>query len=245
MIGTILVSLFVLLFVRTQGFVSGREISPDNFLMRDFQFYEIPIVHLQITPIRRTASTPKTAIYLRQKKLIVDPVPATDRWDLVRISRGFSGSTPRDGQLLVDQLSLEHQGNEYWRQWSIDRPGQAKVFWPVIQRLADRELYLLMPPLFELAQRKQTAAELGSKIDQMLVIQYRDLILDMRSAKRDELATGLLDEALKDFPNAKELKALSRPDAEGAPEASQPSESSLPTKASLPPKSNLSELGAK
>tara|TARA_R110002073_G_scaffold336224_2_gene531064 strand:+ start:12287 stop:13006 length:720 start_codon:yes stop_codon:yes gene_type:complete len=238
-IGTIFVSLFVLLFVRTQGFVSGREISPDTFVMRDFQFYEIPLVHLQITPIRRTASTPKTAIYLRQKKLVVDPSTPTGRWDLVRIARGFTGATPMDGQLLVDQLSLEHQGNEYWRQWSIDHPGHAKVFWPVIQRLANRELYLLMPPLFELAQRQQTAAELGAKIDQMLVTQYRDLILDMRSAKRDELATGLLEEALKDFPDAEELKVLSRPNAAGAPNAVGAPEASQPAKPSP------SELGAK
>ncbi|EMI19270.1 hypothetical protein RMSM_03806 [Rhodopirellula maiorica SM1] len=233
MIGTILVSLFVLLFVRTQGFVSGREISPDTFVMRDFQFYEIPIVHLQITPIRRTASTPKTATYLRQKKLIGNPSSPSSRWDLVNISRGFTGGTPLDGQLLVDHLSLEHQGNAYWRQWSIDHPGQAKVFWPVIQRLANRELYLLMPPLFELAQRQQTAAELSAEIDQLLVIQYRDLILDMRSAKRDELANGLLNEALSDFPESDELKALSQPDA------------TADAQANLPAVASLSELSAK
>ncbi|WP_345684392.1 hypothetical protein [Novipirellula caenicola] len=233
MIGTILVSLFVLLFVRTQGYVSGREISPDTFVMRDFQFYEIPMVHLQITPIRRTASTPKTAIYLRQKKLIVDPSTSSGRWDLVRITRGFTGATPMDGQLLVDQLSLEHQGNEYWRQWSIDHPAHAKVFWPVIQRLADRELYLLMPPLFELAQRKQTAAELTTQINQLLVLQYRDLILDMRSADRSELAAGLLKEALMDFPESNELKALSQPDV------------AADNQASLPAVASVSELSAK
>ena len=35
---------------------------------------------------------------------------------------------------------LETGGEEYWRKWSVDHPAKAQTFWPVIQKLALREL---------------------------------------------------------------------------------------------------------
>ena len=43
-----------------QGNISGTEFSPTHFQQRDFGFYEIPLIHLQISPIKRSASTPST-----------------------------------------------------------------------------------------------------------------------------------------------------------------------------------------
>ncbi|TWT82403.1 hypothetical protein CA13_38660 [Planctomycetes bacterium CA13] len=208
-----MVSLFLFLFVRVQGSVTGREFSPDTFSVREFHFYEIPLLNLQITPIKRTSVTPNTATYLRQKSLIQAPKKPTDTWHLVYLSRGFTGRTPADSELLLLQLNLDHNGNAYWRQWSIDHPQHAPFFWSVIQRLAKREMYLLMPPLFELAQLEQSTEAMTEKINQSLSSQYVDLIKDMRAADRTVLADGLLKEALKDFPNDADLRKLA-----GSPE---------------------------
>ena len=194
--------------IRVQGYVSGREFSPVTFSMRDFQFYEIPILGLQITPIKRTGTTAKTATYLRQKSLITVPTPPDDVWHLVFLSRGFTGSTPADAQLLIDHLGLQYSGNDYWRTWSDKHPKHAKIFWPIIQKLASRELYILMPPLFELAQREQSANEFSQNLNQMRREQYHGLIRDMRSAGRNALADELLVEALGDFPNDQSLLDL-------------------------------------
>jgi hypothetical protein len=110
--------------------------------------------------------------------------------------------------LLVDQLNLESGPNEYWRQRSIDHPKRAKVLWPVIQKLADRELYILMPALFEIAQIEQTPEQLAENIDNQLRSQYHGLVQDMQAADRGELAQQLLTEASKDYPEDVELKKL-------------------------------------
>jgi len=207
--------IFVLfIIIRIQGSVAGYEFSPTHFQQRKFSFYEIPVIHLQITPIKRTGSTPKTATYLRQKSLITPHTGPPKTWHIVSISRGWTGSTPADANLLVDQLNLQSGPNEYWRQWSIDHPKRAKVLWPVIQKLAQRELYILMPRLFELAQIEQTPEQLGENIDNQLRSQYRGLIEDMQAADRGELAQQLLAEASNDYPDDAELKNLRLPPSE-------------------------------
>lgn len=194
--------------IKTQGFVSGHEFSPTHFQLREFSFYEIPLIHVQITPIKRAGSTPTTATYVRQNALIRPQTGAPTSWHLVSISRGLTGSTAADANLLIDQMHLQTGGDEFWRKWSIDHPKRAKVLWPVIQKLAERELYILMPQLFELAQIDQTPQQLQLNIDKLLRRQYRSLIQDMQAANRSELAQQLLTEASKDYPQDAELKNL-------------------------------------
>lgn len=206
-------SIFVLTFalfivIRTQGFVSGQEFSPTHFQLREFSFYEIPLLHIQITPIKRAGATPRTAIYVRQNALIRPGTGAPNIWHLVSISRGLTGSTPADANLLMDQLNLQTAGDEFWRKWSIDHPKHAKILWPVIQKLAERELYILMPQVFELAQIDQSGQRLQLNIDRLLRDQYRSLISDMQAADRSELAQQLLAEAKKDYPQDAELQNL-------------------------------------
>ncbi len=223
-LSAVIVSILIFFLVRTQGFVKGREFSPDTFAMRDFQFYEIPLIHLQVTPIRRASSTTDTAIFLRQKSLIQGPANPSNppdglnpAWHLVYLSRGITGSTPADAMLLTDVLELHQSSTGYWQKWSTDHGPEAKEFWPIIQRLAQRELYLLMPPLFELAQQmatetkrtnEQETSVFSTSIEMRLASLYHDLILDMRDARRTELADGLLAEALLDFPNDPKLREL-------------------------------------
>jgi hypothetical protein len=204
------VSLILVLFllIRIQGQVRGSEFSPTHFQQRRFQFYEIPLLHLQITPIRRRATTPATARYLRQKSLIPRPTGPPEPWHLVSLSRGLSNATPADAKLLADQLDLRSGPDHYWRKWSIDHPQHARVLWPVIQKLAIRELYILMPSLLELAQRKQSPGQLQTAIDQRLKRNYRSLVRDMQAADRGQLARQLLAEARQDFPDDPELARL-------------------------------------
>ncbi len=187
--------------IRTQGFVSGSEFSPTHFQLRDFSFYEIPLLHLQITPINRSGTTPKTATYLRQNSLIPPVAGTPDVWHLVSISRGLTGATPADANLLVEQLRLTDGSDQYWRKWSVDHPEAAKLLWPVVARLAERELYILIPRLMEIAQPLTKPGELESSINEYLKSSYSALIEDLSDAGRDQLAEGLLEEAKTDFPD--------------------------------------------
>lgn len=226
-ISAILLTLLLFIIVRIQGHVTGQEFAPTHFQQRDFSFYEIPLIHLQITPIKRSGSTPSSAMYIRQNNLIQPFTGKPQDWHLVSITRGLTGRTPADANLLLEQLLLENGGDVYWRKWSIDHANRAKVLWPVIQNLAQRELYILMPELFELAQRDLPPEELGRRIERSLQRRYYDLILDMKDAGRLELARGLLDEALQDYPDDESLRSLEsqlppateRSESEGAPAA--------------------------
>ena len=207
---TVVVASITLLLVGTQGHVRGREFSPTLFQARNFSFYEIPLLQIQITPIRRSSATPSAATYVRQNGLL-ESVSAdeSEPWHLVSLTRGITSTYPADAELLVTQLSIRQAGESYWRKWSVDHPDQAQILWPVIQRLAKRELYVLMPRLFELAAQTATPEDLATQIDDQLRQDYAALIADMRSAGRDDLAKQLYDEALADYPDDPRWLSLS------------------------------------
>lgn len=197
----------IALAVRMFGHVEGREFSPESFRHRDFELYEVPYLEVQISPIQRSIRSTDTATYLRQKGLVTNiPAKSGDStadptWHLVRLTRGLRGSTHRDAKILTEQLDLQIVGDHYWKKWSVDHPKKAKVFWPVIQRLALRELYVLMPGLFEIAQREMSATELTETLDDRLQSDYRGLIADAKADGRDDLVDLFTEEFRTDFPD--------------------------------------------
>jgi hypothetical protein len=207
-ISTLALSMLIFFIVYTQGHVSGREFSPTHFQSREFSFYEIPLLHIQITPIRRKSTSLPTATYVRQNGLVSAPRGTPDTWHLVYLSRGLSGTTPADAQLLVDQLEMYGEKGAFWKKWSIDHPEHAAEIWPIAQRLAERELYVLIPMVMELAQKDLSVEKMTGQVNELLKRQYRLLVTDMRAADRGELAQTLLEEATNDYPNDPELKKL-------------------------------------
>lgn len=189
------------LVIRTQGSVSGIEFAPTHFQKRSFAFYEIPLVHWQITPIRRTTNTLTAATYLKQKSLISSSTKVPNKWDLVELSRGLTGSSPGDASLLVDQLELQSNGDNFWRSWSKKHPKRAKILWPVVQQLAVRELYVLLPPMMELATIAPDDVDLAEKIDLYLKNEFAGLIQDTIDAGRPQLAEELEVDFQTDFPH--------------------------------------------
>jgi len=196
------------------GTVSGTEFSPTHFESRQFTVREIPWLKIQISPIRRTTSQSRTARYLIAQSLI-KPTPGPPKdWHLVKLSRAGMMESEADPKLLTDhlELSLYNQSNstnnEYWLDWSTKEPAKAKVLWPVIQKLAKRELYILMPRLFAFALDAKDENLLQQSIDDYLQSHYGSLITEMRAAKRDELADELLVEAIADYPDDTKLQAL-------------------------------------
>ena len=141
-----------------------------------------------------------------------NPTTPPDPWHLVQLTRGGVDTQPADAKLLTDQLEAygfnASQNKEHWHQWSINEPAKAKVFWPIIQRLAVRELYVLMPPLFALAIDSMDDVTLKTSIDEYLKKNYADLVVELRSAGREAFAEELLNEALIDFPDDQRLQAL-------------------------------------
>ena len=86
--------LFVLAYMTlTFGRIQGEEFSPDVFRRREFSYYEIPLLGLQVWPITHTESTGPLENYLRNKQLISLPARLPEpRWDLVSATRGWGGT---------------------------------------------------------------------------------------------------------------------------------------------------------
>jgi len=139
-------------------------------------------------------------------------VPAgvrTPVWHLVSVRHGRQSTQFDDAALLVQQLRRrDDSGKPYWKSWTKDHPKLGKVLWPAIFRLARRELYLMMPPLFESAAACEDAERLQAQINESLRRQYRNVIADMRAVGRERLAAELAREAATDFPADVELTQL-------------------------------------
>jgi len=140
------------------GQVQGREFAPSHFEIRRFSFTEIPLLRLQITPINRVSETSGLQSYLSTSSLISRPGGQPTDWHIVELSRFGGGSTPADAKLLTDfldagtlRLSTQRHSQWHWHQWSLQNPKHAAVLWPVVQKLAQRELYVLIPSVFQIA----------------------------------------------------------------------------------------------
>lgn len=224
-VALVLGGLLLFAFVRSQGRVTGTEFAPTNFQTRSFRFYEVPVLQIQLTPIERTGMISPMTTFLRKKSYIPRPkaAPTQDGWHLVRITRGVSGTTPGDAQLLTEHLGMSGADDLKWKIWSENHPAKAKTLWPIVKKLAERELYILVPGLFQKAEMLSAAQQpaknqptqdlpvekdFAASIDDWLLKQYIGVIGDMRAAKRNTLADGLLKEALADFPDSPELTEL-------------------------------------
>lgn len=180
-------------------------------MRRSFSFYEIPLVHWQITPIRRSDDTPPAATYVKTKILKKVPKGSATNWHLVSLSRGILGTTNADANFLLAQLEFSDQDSSdpYWIDWSKQNPKHAAVLWPIIQRLAERELYVFIPMVFATADSGgKSPAELQKAIDEQLAAEYVSLVSDMREAGKMTVAAALLSEAVADYPNHPGLQRL-------------------------------------
>jgi hypothetical protein len=133
------------------GSISGEEFAPDTFSRREFSYYQLPVVHIQVTPVRRVVRPHELCQHL-VKNALISTTATESRWDLVAARRG--GRRLRDGDALILCRYLDAadaEGEAYWLTWSNDHPKLAKVLWPKVAQAARDELYTIVPQMFRLA----------------------------------------------------------------------------------------------
>ena len=100
-------------------------------------------------------------------------------------------------------------GGDYhrWVKWSEEHPKLAPILWPAVQRLAEHELYIFVPDLFDLAKTIEDPVKLRQELDRTLAGKL--LFLGKRLAGRgdQDSARPVLDEAAKLDPSNEEIKA--------------------------------------
>jgi hypothetical protein len=200
-VSVISVSLAVVYATILFGHVEGSEFSPESFSRRSFSFYEIPLLGIQVTPVKRTAAAAPVEAYLLGQKWVAALPPAA--WDLVAGWRGGRRVDPRGASALCNYLdTLDARGNLVWLDWSQTNASMAAVLWPVVARLARERLYEIIPDVMRSAA---AAAEDGASLAEWqtrlsrLVAERCVVLGDHYSAQRERAYAARLYELALEF----------------------------------------------
>ena len=201
-LGVQLVGVVLVYAVLYFGSISGEEFSPDSFKRRRFAYLEVPLIGVQITPIRHTDKTNDLEKYLSAEKLLPTPTKPENRWDLVFASEGSRGGPQGDSRILCQYLdALNKDGDSIWLKWSEEHVELAKVVWPAVAKVARQELYSFIPELFLLARSTSTPEQLKECIDQTLADKYLITAETLEALDQRDVAAELFAEVLHHAPD--------------------------------------------
>ena len=196
------------------GHVRGEEVAPATFQRREFAYFQVPLIEWQITGITHTDSTGDLEDYLIKEKLITVAIPKTPpdetlRWDLVRAHLNGVLTSRGEAEILCNYLDSEDaDGNNLWVEWSKANPELAKVIWPEVLSVSQRELYIFVPDLLALAADASDPVDLKQKLDELLPQKYVQIATTQQQLARHELAVELFSFALDREPQ--KIDALER-----------------------------------
>ncbi len=178
------------------GAVHGVELNPYSLARRSYFFYEIPLIRWQVRGIRREDVGSIVVDFLEQQKYLPPAKTAPNVWHVVAGYRGARTVTIGDADILVRYLEAQ-DGDDYhiWLKWSEEHPKLAKVFWPVVSRLAQEEEYVHIPELFELAAAATDVATLQTSLNRKLAERLFELGQRLQEAEDHAAAKKYLDEA--------------------------------------------------
>jgi tetratricopeptide (TPR) repeat protein len=212
----LVVTIGVILFSIAQyGLVTGEEFSAENFTRRQFTYYEVPVLGIQVLPIDRKDTTNNLERFLITEKLI-DEVQTNDsqrRWDLIVATHGSVDGTElvfSEGQarILCSYLDAEDASKKnVWMEWSKQHQELAKIVWPVVAKLARQELYTFIPDLLLAARGASNAAEFDLQLDSLLAEKYLELAKTQQQLGRHEPAIELFTECIALAPHLPEAFA--------------------------------------
>ena len=151
LLGVFLGLVSLVFIVLSMGLVSGTEFAPHACQHRSFYYWEIPFVHLPLTPVIHRKPTHPFGGYLRQNRYWKDR--GASRWDLASVS--LAGAIKEsDPQVLLGYFDSSNEGNsKIWLDWTIKHPESARVLWAYVDLLSRLKLYAYVGVLFEQAQQ--------------------------------------------------------------------------------------------
>jgi hypothetical protein len=192
----VVVVLTTLLF----GAVRGQEFDPQSFERRNFGFHEIPLLHLQVTPLWRAEANGELEQLIIAQKYVVPATNSQPDWQLISLVRQNSKLPTTDVQILARYLDAKDEDDHsYWTQWSMKHPEMAAILWPEVARLARLELYVLLPPLLELARNATEIKPFQADLKQLQTQQLQETVDRMKkraSAVTDQDAKDKYDERI-------------------------------------------------
>lgn len=185
----ILSGLFAVPMFLSSMVIAGVEFCPQLFQKRDFNYLRIPGTKIRLgsttlSPASSPSGTP-----------VLTHLAATNpaEWQVSKASQG--GKTTEHGpEILIGYLTATNaDGANAWDDWSFKNPAHAKVLWPIVQEVAEQDLYFCVPELFRLAASEIPPPELGRKL--------RLACIDAAQLKLQSFAAG------QDLPAQRKLKS--------------------------------------
>jgi len=178
------------------GHVHGEEFSPTTFERRSFAYYRIPLLRIQATPVVRQVTTNDLESFVRQEILVSHTSKGVPRWDLVRAHQAGRQAFAGDAHILCTYLDARTStGGLIWQQWTEKNGELARILWAEVQELAEYGLYLLVPDLFELAEKTWEADAFQQAIDGRLAERYDQLAAVERELGNHRRAESLGERA--------------------------------------------------
>lgn len=211
-VATILISsigllLLFVLAVLSFGHVHGEEFSPRGFATRSFSYYQIPFFRIQIGPVSVDKMPNDLAKYLRANKLLGSAASQSPRWGIVTMSEGGVQTYRGDASILTSYLRQPGAvGTESWLSWSKNHPKLARELWPVIARMAQEDMYMIIPALLEAARSTESKDELANELRRALVSELLQFAAAEKQSGDAERARELLGIALEYDPNNAALR---------------------------------------
>jgi hypothetical protein len=183
----------VLIACAVFGRVEGVEFCPQDFSRRQFSYYEIPLVGIQVTAVYRTVQVrPVEKALLAERWISIQP---PQRWDLIRGIRARRVVDPGDASILTRYLdALDPRGSHQWLGWSQDHPPLAQQLWPRVAEVARAGFYELVPDLMRAASRVSPETDheqFAAALDQVLARSCQELA-DRYAAAGHPAAAGEL-----------------------------------------------------
>lgn len=207
-LGSLLLFAAVVYSTAQFGAISGEEFSPERLERRHFSYYEIPLLGIQVSPVKHRDETGKLESHLVKNNLVSIPANPPDQWDLVAATRGGTPASFGDAQILCNYLDAEEDDKKtvHWLQWTEGHPQAAKHVWPIIIRLAREDLYIFIPKVFSVLRKTDDLDEIKDLINRDLSQAYHDLGQTFLKLNRYDQASELLQGALKFDPDNREIQ---------------------------------------
>jgi hypothetical protein len=162
-------ALVVFLATVTFGAVHGTEFCPQTFERRSYDYYEVPVLRIQVTGEKHKDLTGATELSLTANKHITPPNSGTQDWHVLIGSRSTPLRPPGDAHILMEYLDAKESDDYHrWARWSETHAALAKVFWPAVQRLAIGNGYVFMPDLFDLTKSIDDPGKLQQEVDRLV-----------------------------------------------------------------------------
>jgi hypothetical protein len=202
---TIVVVLLVAFFTALFGNVEGTEFAPHNFETRNYHLLRIPVLNLQVWPVQRVTENSPLVEHLFTGKILTEFKKGDPEFDLVDEKAG--SRTVRGDAGYLQKYLTDKSGTD-WLDWTNKNPELAKVFWPEVQKVANRRMYTAIPEMFFIARQHDTADALKTALYARVAAHYALI----GQAEYEQGAIGpaivLLEEAKTYAPADAEIEKL-------------------------------------